>query len=82
MLFSTKRVSAKATGFHDPLGWLLIYHRVNLAFPNENPAIGKHLPILFLSLILAARGNEPALVKVGSSTKNGYAVKILLAIGY
>ncbi len=33
----------------------LVLPALNIAFPNENPSIGKHLPVLFLAALLAAR---------------------------
>ena len=83
MLFSTKESERKKQLAYLIL-WIgfLIYPSLNLAFPNENPAIGKHLPVLFLSLILAARGMSLLWSKfMELQLKNGFAVKILLAIG-
>jgi hypothetical protein len=82
MIFSTKEGERKKQLAYLIL-WIgfLIYPSLNLAFPNENPAIGKHLPVLFLSLILAARGMSLLWSKVMDlQLKNGYAVKILLAV--
>ena len=82
MIFSTKEGERKKQLAYLIL-WIgfLIYPSLNLAFPNENPAIGKHLPVLFLSLILAARGMSLLWSKVMDlQLKNGYAVKILVAV--
>jgi hypothetical protein len=82
MLFSTKEGERKKQLAYLIL-WIgfLIYPSLNLAFPNENPAIGKHLPILFLSLVLASRGMSLLWSKfMDLQLKNGYAVKILLAV--
>ncbi len=82
MIFSTKEYERqnKLTFLILWIGFL-IYPSLNLAFPNENPAIGKHLPILFLSLILAARGMSLLWSRVMDlQLKNGYTVKILLAV--
>ncbi len=83
MIFSTKEYERqnKLTFLILWIGFL-IYPSINIAFPNENPAIGKHLPVLFLSLILAARGMSLLWSKVMDlQLRNGFAVRILLAIG-
>lgn len=82
MLFSTKEGERKKQLAFMIL-WIgfLLYPSLNLAFPNENPAIGKLLPILFLSLVLAARGMSLLWSKfMDLQFKNGFAFKILLAI--
>ena len=82
MIFSTKEGGRKKQLAFMIL-WIgfLLYPSLNLAFPNENPAIGKHLTILFLSLVLAARGMSLLWSKfMDLQLKNGFVLKILLAV--